>query len=131
VPRLFSAPLVENVRLGWAADDDTFADAIRMACLEEDVAAMPDGVRTLVGPRGMRLSGGQAQRTATARALLRRPDLLVVDDLSSALDPQTETRLWNSLAELPTACLAVSHRPAVLARADRVITLEGGRVVGR
>jgi ATP-binding cassette subfamily B protein len=90
---------------------------------------MPDGLATLVGPRGMRLSGGQAQRTAAARALVRRPDVLLVDDLSSALDPQTETRLWDALAALPTACLAVSHRPAVLARADRVINLEDGRVV--
>ncbi len=129
VPRLFSAALDENVTLGWHAPPDELADAMRRACLDDDVAAMPAGLATLVGPRGMRLSGGQAQRTATARALVRRPDLLVVDDLSSALDPQTETRLWDALAAMPTACLAVSHRPAVLERADRVVILEDGRIV--
>jgi ATP-binding cassette subfamily B protein len=128
VPRLFSAPLDQNITLGWPASADELATAIRLACLDDDVAEMPDGLATLVGPRGMRLSGGQAQRTATARALVRRPDLLVVDDLSSALDPQTESRLWDALATLPTACLAVSHRPAVLARADRVVRLAEGRV---
>jgi ATP-binding cassette, subfamily B, bacterial len=128
VPKLFSAALDENITLGWGATDDELAAAIELACLRDDVAAMPDGLATLVGPRGMRLSGGQAQRTATARALARHPDLLVVDDLSSALDPQTESRLWDGLAALPRAVLAVSHRPAVLARADRVVTLTEGRV---
>jgi ATP-binding cassette subfamily B protein len=128
VPRLFSAALDENVSLGWVAPRDEFTDAIQRACLDGDVADMPEGFATRVGPRGMRLSGGQAQRAAAARALVRRPDLLVVDDLSSALDPQTESRLWDGLASLPTAVLAVSHRPAVLARADRVVTLREGRV---
>lgn len=129
VPRLFSTALAENVTLGWHATADAVTEAIRAACLTDDVAAMPDALDTLVGPRGMRLSGGQAQRTAAARAFVRAPSLLVVDDLSSALDPHTESALWDALAALPTACLAVSHRPAVLARADRVITLVDGRVV--
>jgi ATP-binding cassette subfamily B protein len=129
VPRLFSAPLGDNITLGWAASTNDVAEAIALACLDDDVAEMPEGLATLVGPRGMRLSGGQAQRTAAARALVRRPDVLVVDDLSSALDPQTESRLWDALAALPRAVLAVSHRPAVLARADRVVTLKEGRVV--
>jgi ATP-binding cassette subfamily B protein len=128
VPRLFSASLEDNVALGWSASPDEVGTALRLACLDDDIAVMPDGLRTLVGPRGMRLSGGQAQRTAIARALVRRPDLLVVDDLSSALDPQTESRLWDALADLPTAVVAVSHRPTVLERADRVVTLREGRV---
>jgi ATP-binding cassette subfamily B protein len=130
VPRLFSAALGENVTLGWPASSDDVATALRLAAVDDDVAAMSDGLATLVGPRGMRLSGGQAQRAAAARALVRHPDLLVVDDLASALDPQTETRLWSALAALPTACLAVSHRPAVLERADRIVVLDRGRVVG-
>ena len=130
VPRLFSAALGENVTLGWRASAEDIALALRLAAVDDDVAAMPDGLATLVGPRGMRLSGGQAQRTAAARALVRGPDLLVVDDLASALDPQTETRLWSALAALPSACLAVSHRRAVLARADRIVVLEQGRVAG-
>ena len=130
VPRLFSAELLENVALGWPASADDIATALRLAAVDDDVAAMPDGLATMVGPRGMRLSGGQAQRTAAARALVRAPDLLVVDDLASALDPQTESRLWRALAELPSACLAVSHRRAVLERADRIVVLEEGRVAG-
>ncbi|HZQ87947.1 MAG TPA: ABC transporter ATP-binding protein [Acidimicrobiales bacterium] len=130
VPRLFSAQLGENVTLGWPASADDVASALRMAAVDEDVAAMPDGLATLVGPRGMRLSGGQAQRTAAARAIVRSPDLLVVDDLASALDPHTEARLWSAIVDLPTACLAVSHRPALLQRADRIVVLDRGHVVG-
>jgi ATP-binding cassette subfamily B protein len=130
VPRLFSAALLENVALGWPASADDVARALRLAAVDDDVAAMSDGLATLVGPRGMRLSGGQAQRTAAARALVRSPDLLVVDDLASALDPQTESRLWRALAELPSACLAVSHRRAVLEQADRIVVLDGGRMAG-
>jgi ATP-binding cassette subfamily B protein len=128
VPRLFSASLVENVTLGWQASGDDLDASLRLAALADDVDDMPDGVDTLVGPRGMRLSGGQAQRAAAARALVRQPDLLVVDDLSSALDPQTEMHLWTALAARAGACLAVSHRPAVLEKADRIIVLEAGRV---
>lgn len=130
VPRLFSARLGENVTLGWPASPGDIDAALKIASVFDDVAAMPEGTATLVGPRGMRLSGGQAQRTAAARALVRTPDLLVVDDLASALDPQTESRLWSALAMLPTACLAVSHRPIVLEHATRIVVLEHGRVVG-
>jgi ATP-binding cassette subfamily B protein len=95
---------------------------------------MPDGLATMVGPRGMRLSGGQVQRAGTARALVRRPELLVVDDLSSALDLETEARLWDGLlrdgaGERPTL-LVVSDRRQVLARADQVVRLQDGRRVG-
>jgi ATP-binding cassette subfamily B protein len=92
---------------------------------------MPDGVGTMIGPRGLRLSGGQVQRTAAARALVRSPELLVIDDLSSALDVETEARLWGRVAESGfRTALIVSHRPQVLDRADRIVTLAEGRVVG-
>lgn len=129
-PRLFSASLEENVRLGHASDGDDLGEALRLAVLEEDIAEMPDGLETLVGPRGVRLSGGQLQRAAVARALVRRPDLLVLDDVSSALDIETERRLWGRVAEAAETCLVVSHRRAALERADHVIVLDGGRVVG-
>ena len=90
----------------------------------------PRASRTLVGPKGVRLSGGQIQRTAAARAFVRRPELLVVDDLSSALDVTTEARLWDGLfdnAGADLTILAVSHRARVLERADQVIQLESGR----
>ncbi len=128
VPRLFSEGLAETVLLG--VDPDGLAGALRLARLDEDVAAMPHGADTVVGPKGVRLSGGQVQRAAAARAFVRQPELLVVDDLSSALDVATEHRLWDGLfaeAEHDLTVLAVSHRHHVLARADQVIELESGR----
>jgi ATP-binding cassette subfamily B protein len=130
VPRLFSASLEENVRLGWPATDAELAAALSLAALEEDVAGFPDGLESLVGPRGVRLSGGQVQRATAARALVRQPSLLVVDDLSSALDVETERRLWDQLGSAAsfTTCLVVSHRRAALERADHVVVLDRGRV---
>lgn len=127
VPRLFSETLSDTILLGLPTE--RLEEAMWLACLEEDLARMPETTDTLIGPRGLRLSGGQVQRTAAARALVRRPDLLVVDDLSSALDVETEIRLWERLRSggTPTALL-VSHRPHVLDMADRVIVLEEGRV---
>jgi ATP-binding cassette subfamily B protein len=131
-PRLFSEPLSDAVLLG--VDPGGLVEAIELACLDDDVEHMPAGLATVVGARGVRLSGGQVQRTAAARAFVRRPELLVVDDLSSALDVQTEGRLWEQLLDpqrpaRPAALLVVSHRPAVLERADRVVVLDAGRVV--
>ena len=97
--------------------------------LETDLRSMPDGLATRLGARGMRLSGGQAQRVATARALARRPDLLVLDDVSSALDLDTERALWDRLLRDPQATLlVVSNRPATLARAHQVLTLDHGHL---
>ena len=130
VPRLFSASLAENLRLGWDASDDQVDAALHTAALEDDVAEMAEGLGTLIGPRGMRLSGGQAQRATAARALLRRPSLLLVDDLSSALDADTESRLWARITAGigdGRGVIAVSHRPPVLERADQVIRLDRGR----
>ena len=132
VPRLFSATLEENLVLGWhEADAGALAEAIRLAALDTDVAGMADGLATMVGPRGVRLSGGQVQRATAARALVRRPELLVVDDLSSALDVETEERLWDRIAgRSGSTCLVVSHRRAALLRADHVLVLDEGRLVG-
>jgi ATP-binding cassette subfamily B protein len=131
VPRLFSEPLADTVLMGH--DPAGLHDAIERARLGEDLAAMPHGLATTVGPKGVRLSGGQIQRTAAARALVRHPELLVVDDLSSALDVATETEIWDGLFAADAAeltVLAVSHRPRVLARADQVIELRSGRRTG-
>lgn len=137
VPRLFSESLRENLLLGRRAGDDEIERALRLAAFEDDLAAMPEGMDTVVGPRGVRLSGGQVQRATAARALVRRPDLLVVDDLSSALDVETERLLWDRIAHAaregsgPETLLVVSHRKAALERADQVVVLDRGRVVGR
>ena len=129
VPRLFSATLRENIALGTPADPVALANAVRRAVLEEDLRTLGDGLETPVGTRGVKLSGGQVQRTAAARMLMRDADLLVIDDLSSALDVETERTLWERLfAGGDVTCLAVSHRRAVLRRADHIIVLKEGRV---
>jgi len=130
VPRLFSESLADNLLLGASPPAGDLAAAVRLAVLDEDVVAMPDGLATLIGARGVRLSGGQTQRAAVARAFVRRPELVVLDDVSSALDLDTEARLWERLLTGETTCLAVSNRAATLARADQVVQLDRGRVVG-
>jgi len=132
VPRLFSDTLRNNLLLGLDKSDDELLEAVRLAVLERDLAELQDGLDTMVGPRGVRLSGGQLQRTAAARMLLRKPELLVFDDLSSALDVETERLLWERLFARPdTTCLVVSHRKAVLRRADNIIVMRDGRVVAQ
>jgi ATP-binding cassette subfamily B protein len=160
VPRLFSTTLRENILLGVPDSGEgegpgeatsPLQDAVRRAVLEPDVAALERGLDTVVGPRGVRLSGGQAQRSAAARMLVRDPELLVCDDLSSALDVETEQLLWDRITgddERSThrleasqsgtsritkhasrvTILAVSHRRAALRRADQVIVLKDGRL---
>lgn len=126
VPQLFSESLEDNILLGFEGDID---DAIRLAVLDGDVADMPEGLATPIGSRGVRLSGGQLQRTAAARMFVRRPELLVCDDLSSALDVETEADLWARVLEDGSrTVLAVSHRRAALQRADQVIVLRDGRI---
>lgn len=126
VPQLFSETLEDNILLGFDGDMDA---AIRLAVLDGDLADMPDGLATPIGSRGIRLSGGQLQRAAAARMFVRRPELLVCDDLSSALDVETEAVLWERVLEDGSrTVLAVSHRRAALQRADQVVVLRDGRV---
>lgn len=130
VPRMFSMELRDNLAMGLERDDDALLAAMRTATLDVDLDAMPHGLATMVGPRGLRLSGGQVQRSAAARMLVRSPELLVFDDLSSALDVETEGQLWDRLfaGDGTTTALVVSHRRPALARADRVVVLVDGRV---
>jgi ATP-binding cassette subfamily B protein len=129
VPRLFSEPLRDNILLGLDPAGVDLAAAIWSVALEADLAALDRGLDTVVGPRGARLSGGQVQRAAAARMLAREPELLVVDDLSSALDVETERTLWERVLARPGATvLAVSHLRPVLRRADQIIVLKDGRV---
>ena len=130
-PRLFSSTLRENILLGLEKSDQELRQAIHLAVLERDLGELEKGLDTPVGPRGVKLSGGQVQRTAAARMLVRGADLLVFDDLSSALDVETERELWERLfsgKDKPPTCLVVSHRRAVLRRADQVVVMKDGRV---
>ena len=129
VPRLFSNSLRNNILLGLAKDEGDIMRAIRLAVMERDLEGLENSLETVVGPRGVRLSGGQLQRAAAARMFVREPELLVFDDLSSALDIETEQTLWERLFERPgLTCLAVSHRRPVLRRADCIIVLKDGRI---
>lgn len=131
VPRLFSTTLRENLLLGLPEEKSDLAAAIQLAVLEKDVADLEKGLETPVGPKGVKLSGGQIQRSAAARMFVRQPELLVFDDLSSALDVETEQQLWQQLfaqAERPT-CLVVSHRRAALRQADQILVLKEGRMI--
>ena len=167
VPRLFSESLRNNVLLGLPEDQADIGQALHLAVLDLDVAVADGGhgtgasvlspfaplrtgsqssaltLDTLVGPKGVRLSGGQIQRTAAARMFVREPELLVFDDLSSALDVETERTLWERLLDphpqplfhkgrgerRATTILAVSHRRAALRRADQIVVLKDGCVV--
>ena len=133
VPRLFSETLRENLLLGRPDDATALDAAIHAAVLEPDVATLERGLDTLVGPRGVKLSGGQVQRAAAARMFVRDAELLVFDDLSSALDADTEGELWTRLFARgrDLTCLVVSHRPAALRRADQVLLMDGGGLVAR
>ncbi len=140
-PQLFSATLRENILLGITdLPEGRLEEAIRSAVLERDLPLLEDSLETRVGPRGVKLSGGQIQRTAAARALACPAELLVLDDLSSALDVETERLLWDrlkprlnpelkpDLKPLAATLLVVTHRREALLRADQVIVLKDGRV---
>jgi ATP-binding cassette subfamily B protein len=130
VPRLLSQSLRDNLTLGRDVDEDVLGAAIRAGVLEDDVERLGAGLDTMVGTRGVKLSGGQIQRAAAARMFLGDPELLVLDDLSSALDAETEAELWRRLLGRgrDVTCLVVSHSPIALRRADQVLTLQDGRV---
>ncbi len=126
---LFADTLAENLALGRASSD-AVADATRLAQADRFIAHLPAGDATVLGERGVTLSGGQRQRAALARALVRRPRLLLLDDATSAVDPTIEARILAGLrAELATTALIVAHRISTIALADRVLYLRDGRIV--
>jgi ATP-binding cassette, subfamily B, bacterial len=126
VPTLLSGTVLENIQLG--ADRNAVPNAVQQAVLEADLEQLPKHLETLVGVKGLKLSGGQLQRTAAARMFAQDSSLFVLDDISSALDVRTEELLWQRLAGVQKTCLVVSHRRPALQRADRIILLEQGRV---
>jgi ATP-binding cassette, subfamily B, bacterial len=128
VPTLVSDTLLENILLGEDLDADRLARAVRNAVLDADIPNLEHGLQTLIGTKGVKLSGGQLSRAAAARMFYREPELLVFDDLSSALDVNTEALLWERVFAIKTSSLVVSHRRAALSRADQIVLLEDGRV---
>ena len=125
LPRVLSGTVADNIRLGHELDA---ADAVSTAQLEHDLKASGGGLQLLIGHKGTRLSGGQLQRLALARALAPRTELLIADDVSSALDVTTELELWRALRSHGVTVVGSTSKRAALTQADRVVVLIGGRV---
>ncbi len=129
---LFSATIAENIAFGVEeATEEQIRSAAEMAGLAPDIEGFPNGYQTLVGERGITLSGGQKQRTAIARALMRNPAILILDDALSSVDTLTEERILTSLTGLMRGrtVLLISHRVSTVRQADCIVVLEKGRVV--
>ncbi|MCL6517903.1 ABC transporter ATP-binding protein [Alicyclobacillus sp.] len=130
-PTLFSRSIADNVRFGQpGATREDILRALDWAGFTDDLATLPEGLDTLVGERGVTLSGGQKQRIALARALVRDPEILLLDDALSAVDARTEARILDNIRRLRRGrtTLIATHRMPTVAHADRVVVLEDGRV---
>ena len=130
---LFDDTVRGNVTLDEPFTDDEVWTALRVAAAEDFVAALPEGLDTRVGERGATLSGGQRQRLALARAVVRRPRLLVLDDATSAVDPSVEARILDALrtSDAPATVIVIAYRQATIALADEVVWLEQGQALAR
>jgi ATP-binding cassette, subfamily B, bacterial len=131
-PFLFAKSLRDNVRLGRGdAPDHEIEEAARAACIHDAIVSFERGYDTVIGERGITLSGGQRQRMAIARAVLKRPPILILDDAFSAVDGETEAMILEALRQRRgrSTTLLIAHRLSTLAQADRVIVLERGRII--
>jgi ATP-binding cassette subfamily B multidrug efflux pump len=131
---LFSETVRENIAFGVdAASDDAIKDAAEIASIAAEIAEFPAAYQTMVGERGITLSGGQKQRTALARAVLRNPKILILDDALSAVDTDTEERILRRLQEVMKlrTTILISHRVSTVRHSDQIIVLREGRIVER
>ena len=129
---LFSDRIRENIALGVdSASDREIHAAAEAANIAADIEAFPEGYNTLVGERGITLSGGQKQRTAIARALIRNPKILILDDALSSVDTHTEDKILNHLRDVMRGrtTIFISHRVSTVRNADRIAVLDGGRII--
>jgi ATP-binding cassette, subfamily B, bacterial len=132
--RIFAGSIRDNITMGAAAEDGYMCDYVRAAAIaqiHDEIAAMPMGYETLLGPGGSGLSGGQCQRIALARALVRRPRILILDEATSALDRMTEEKVISSIRELDCTLLLITHRLAAATDADEICVISGGKIVRR
>lgn len=128
---VFNASIYDNITLGDDLPMSRVEWAVRTAQLHDFIASLPDGYRTMVGDRGLRLSGGQCQRLAIARAILRQPDVLIFDEATSALDNLTERAVYNAISTLrrEAIVIVIAHRLSTVREADQIVVLQAGRVV--
>ena len=129
---LFNDSLFENVRYGRPdATDVEVEEAIALAHLERFISQLPDGHATLVGERGLKLSGGEKQRVSIARTILKGAPILVFDEATSSLDSKTEQAILQSLREISRehTSLVIAHRLSTVVDADQILVLQDGRVV--
>ncbi|MCM1991149.1 ABC transporter ATP-binding protein [Oceanirhabdus seepicola] len=129
IPNLFSETVRENILFGIEDNEETMNQAIYSSVLESDITKLDEGLDTVIGSKGVKLSGGQKQRVAAARMFARRGELLVLDDISSALDVNTEKLLWERLfAEKKQTCLIVSNKKIAIEHADNIILMKDGAI---
>ena len=131
-PFLFSTSIRDNIVLGRvSASDRELEEIVRIAGLSQDVNRFPDKLDTLIGERGVSLSGGQKQRIALARALIRKPELLILDDAFSHLDSDTEEEILENIQSqlCETTTLIISHRLSAVRSADRIVVMDAGKIV--
>jgi ATP-binding cassette subfamily B protein len=129
IPLLFSESIKDNILMGIPDAQADLKKAIWLAALDRDLDDLEHGLNTVIGSKGVKISGGQRQRTAAARMFVRDPELLVLDDLSSALDVETEQQLWERVSAIEgVTCLVATHRRPALRRADQIIVLKNGHI---
>jgi ATP-binding cassette subfamily B protein len=131
---LFHASIRENLRFACPdASDEQIEDAARAAQIHELISSLPDGYDTPVGERGYRFSGGEKQRMAIARTVLRNPPVLILDEATSALDTETERAVQRALDDLSQGrtTIAIAHRLSTIRDSDQILVLDGGEIVER
>ncbi|WHZ31859.1 ABC transporter ATP-binding protein [Desemzia incerta] len=129
---LFSRSIRENIKFGKAdATDEEIMEAVRLANFEEDLARMPEGLDTLIGERGVAISGGQKQRVSIARALIKNPEFLILDDSLSAVDAKTEQKIIENIQKVRKGktTIITTHRLSAIHHADWIIVLEDGKII--
>ena len=133
-PILFSDTIEGNIRFGdKSIADDRVNQVVKLSQLDSQMERFPQGLKTMIGTRGLTISGGEKQRVAIARALVRNPQILILDDCTSALDARTEERLWDALHEVmpEMTCFVVTHRTKTLRLADKILLFDEGKVIDR
>jgi ATP-binding cassette subfamily B protein len=129
---LFNESIRFNIQYGNPnADEAEFQQAIALADLEKLIQDLPDGLDTIVGERGLKLSGGEVQRVAIARAILKNPKIIVFDEATSSLDSETESAVMQAIHQVTenVTSLMIAHRLSTIVDADRIYVLEKGRVI--